>query len=99
MAQRLVETPDGKLAIWSNIIQDFTAYDMDDEEAVEELMAKEFTEYVARRKVQSARAEPNRWIEEMERYDDDEEGRKKQLAAVTEMGFTDWYAVWQVMVS
>ena len=66
MPQRFVETPDGKLALFSTIVDAFVWYDMTDEEAIE-LCDEEWgmRGEDAVKKVGAARKDPGRWLREI----------------------------------
>lgn len=96
MPQRFVETPDGKLALFSTIVDAFIWYDMTDEEAIE-LCAETWGVRGERavEKVARAREDPGRWLREIEIIR--MQGQRKLEEHMEEIGFMDWLIVYEVM--
>ena len=65
MAWRMVRQPNGKLARFSDVVDDFTDYDLSDQEAFE-LCRDMAGVYVAKIKICHADAEPQRFAESLE---------------------------------
>lgn len=67
MAWRIVEQPNGLLARFSDIVDDFTHYDMTDEQA-EKLCIEEYDmgKKSAAEKVRRGRADKSRWPDEID---------------------------------
>lgn len=67
MAWRVVKQPNGKYAIFSEVVDDFTVYDMTREEAVKECYEKFIRglDREAEQKVSRADAEPQRFEQEI----------------------------------
>jgi hypothetical protein len=99
MPRRFVETPDGKLALFSTIVDYFVAYNMTDEDAVE-LCAEEMDLHGDRAagKVAEGRRDLGRWFREVETIRR-VHGQKKLEEHMEEIGFTDWLIVYEVMTS
>jgi hypothetical protein len=66
MAWRIVEQPNGKLARFSDVVDDFTHYDMTDEEA-KKMCREEYGMGIleSEDKVKRARDDKTRWSEEI----------------------------------
>ena len=84
MGWRLVRQPNGLLAMFSDIVDDFTAYDMTDEEAFIECRDKGGVD-VARQKIQRANEHPERFDDEIETIElihgkAEAEKRRKELS-------------------
>jgi hypothetical protein len=66
MAWRIVKQPNGKYARFSDVVDDFTDYDADREEAVALCIGKGLSPEDAEAKVQRADDNPQRFAEELE---------------------------------
>ena len=96
---RFVKTPDGKLALFSTVVDFFVWYNMTDEEAIE-LCAEKVGLHGERavKKVNAAKKDPDRWLRELKTIRR-VHGRRKFEKHMEEIGFMNWPIVYEVMVS
>ena len=64
----LVRQPDGKYAMWSGIVDSFTHLEMDENQAIEEVVIRHIRGAVAeaKRQIEHANTKTERWLEFLE---------------------------------